>query len=176
MDFIVGYDLKRFEEYYRTLHDLHEYYSSIGTREATFHELGTDELNHIERDPKHLILWKDSDTIIGHTIWHETTTDEMIPGDPRDDEDKSALYSLFEGARDNLVELHELWLRTEYRGKGYGEQFFDFFEKFALKEGFEGVVYYSENPSAISICRRRGYKEAQVSLEGKSWYVFTKVL
>ena len=139
-------------------------------------ELGADELNHIKRNPQHLIIWMQDQEIIGHTVWHETSTDEMVPGDSRSEEDKQVLRQLFEGNKENLVELHEVWLKTEHRGKGYGNHFFEFFERFANKSGFDGIVYYSDNPSAISLCRKRGYKESLEPLEGAVWNIFVKLL
>jgi len=175
LKFIVGYDLEKFKEYYRTLADLHRFYSAHGTRKITeSFEIGEDELNYITCDANHLIVWKDDETIIGHCIWHETTTDEMISGQPRDEDDKIIVQSLFNGARDNLVELHEVWLKTDFRGKGYGEQFFDFFERFVHESGFAGIIYYTDNPAAITTCRKRGYKEAIEPSELGGWYVFVK--
>jgi GNAT superfamily N-acetyltransferase len=171
LEFIIGYDLETFRKYYSTLHDLHQFYKLIGTHESSSMELGEDELNHIKRDPRHLIIWKKKNDIIGHTVWHETTTSEMVPGDSRNGEDKMILHKLFDGEQDNLVELHEVWLRTEHRGKGFGHQFFEFFEDFASRSGFAGIVYYTDNPSAIVLCRNRGYREA-LELEGHEWHVF----
>ena len=177
MEFGIGYDLEMFKKYYRTLHDLKRFYESHGTREiADTFEIGEDELNHIKRDSNHLIIWKDNDTIVGHCIWHETSTSEMIAGDPRDDQDRDILQTLFNGVRENLVELHEVWLRTEFRRKGFGEQFFDFFEKFVAKLGFAGIVHYTDNPAGVKICRKRGYSEAVEPPELGGWYVFTKLL
>jgi len=175
VEFIVGYDLEKFKSHYRSLDDLHRFYISHGTRKETeTFEIGEDELNHIRRNPNHLIVWKKGDTIIGHCVWHETTTDEMIEGDPR--EDREILHNLFDGEKDNLVELHEVWLKTEFRGKGYGNQFFDFFERFASQSRFDGIVYYTDNLAGISICRKRGYREAVEPLELGGWFVFTKLL
>jgi hypothetical protein len=41
---------------------------------------------------------------------------------PRDKEDTQALKKLLGGKKD-FVELHEIWLIKEYRGRGYGEMF-----------------------------------------------------
>jgi len=168
LEFIFGCDLDQFRKYYSTLHDLHQFYKLLGTHESSPMELGVDELNHIKRNPRHLIIWKSEDDIVGHTIWHETNTSEMNPGDPRNEEDKVILHKLFDGEQDNLVELHEIWLRTEHRGKGYGNQFF---EHFASRSGFAGIVYYTDNRSAIELCRKRGYREIRES-EGYRWHVF----
>jgi GNAT superfamily N-acetyltransferase len=100
----------------------------------------------------------------------------MVPGDSCSEEDKQVLHQLFEGNKENLVELHEVWLKTEHRGKGYGNRFFEFFERFANKSGFDGIVYYSDNPSAISLCRKRRYKESLEPLEGAVWNIFVKLL
>lgn len=177
LKFIFGFDLEKFREYYSSLDDLYRFYVSHGTREkdASF-EIGEDELNYIKRNPNHLIVWKDNETIVGHCVWHETTTDEMKPGDPRDDEDRKLLESLFHGTKENLVELHEVWLRTEFRSRGYGNQFFDFFEKFANESGFDGIVYYTDNLDGIMICRKRGYGEEQEPPELGGWHVFAKTI
>ncbi len=175
MQFIVGYDLESFKEYYRTLDDLHQFYRLHGTG-SNCPDLGDDETRHIMRDPDHLIVWVEKSEVIGHAIWHETTTDEMVPGDPRSEPDKAALRELFEGATGNLVELHEVWLRTEHRGNGYGRRFFEFFEDFAGQRGYAGIVYYTDTPAAIALCRKTGYREAPEPLEGEGWYVFARRL
>ncbi len=173
MEFIVGHDLEEFETYYKTLSSLNDYYINHGWREPGPMELGEDERNHIERDPSHLIIWMKDDQIMGHTIWHETSTEEMIPGSQRTDSDRNTLHKLLGGSNENLVELHEIWLRPEHRGKRYGQRFFEFFERFAHDRGFEGIVYYATDTAAMSICRRRGYKEAHMENEGLC--VFTKM-
>jgi GNAT superfamily N-acetyltransferase len=110
------------------------------------------------------------DEVVGHAVWHETSTEEHHRGDPRDKDDRTNLRKLFDGRRENLVELHEVWLRTEHRGKGFGKQFFTFFEKFIHSRGFAGIVYYTENPAGIALCRQRGYRETD--LESKGWKTF----
>lgn len=171
LDFVVGpFSVEEFEKYYRTLSDLQDYYISIGSREPGPFGVGPDEARHIERDPNHLIVFTNGGEIVGHCIWHETSTEDMIPGDPRDEEDRDCLLQLFEGERVNLVELHELWLRSEHRGKGFGHQFFDFFEDYVSGGGFDGIVYYTDHKAAVALCRKRGYREALLKSAG--WHVF----
>ena len=69
------------------------------------------------------------------------------------------------GKKGNIVELHEIWLRKKYRGKGYGTRFFEFFEGFIGKKGYDSIVYYADQPAAIAICRKRRYKEAFLEKE-----------
>jgi len=69
-----------------------------------------------------------------------------------------------------IVELHELWLRKKHRGKGYGKRFFEFFEDFIRKKGYDSIVYYADHPAAITICRNRGWKEGFLAKE--NWHVF----
>jgi len=172
LDFLVGaLSIEEFKKYYCTLSDIRDYYVSRGQRAPGPFELGQEEEVHIARDPNHLIIWVDEGDIVGHCIWHETSTEEMIPGDPRDSDDRDCLRHLFGGVKDNLVELHELWLRIEHRGKGFGSEFFSFFEDYVSKNGFDGIVYYSDNKAAVALCRKRGYKEA--FLESSGWFVFT---
>lgn len=171
LDFVVGgVSIDEFKKYYNTLFDLRDYYVCRGRRQPGHFELGRDEELHIERNPNHLIIWTDEGEIVGHCIWHETNTEDMIPGDPRDDDDSDCLRHLFGGKKDNLVELHELWLRTEHRGKGFGSEFFSFFEDYVSKNGCDGIVYYSNHNAAVALCRKRGYKEA--FLENSGWFVF----
>jgi len=172
LEFIVGHDIDQFEEYYIGLNDLHSFYRTRGLRESKINELRNDERGYIESDPDHLIVWRVQDQIVGHTIWHETSTDEMKAGDPRDDDDRRVLQKLFGGKRENLVELHEVWLRTKHRGKRYGHHFFSFFEDFVRERDFDGIVYYTDDVAAIALCRRREYREAFLEREG--WYVFSK--
>jgi len=72
-----------------------------------------------------LIVWRKDGDIVGQAIWHESNTDEHRKGDPRDEDDRAALRRLL-GGKGDFVELHEVWLLEEFRGKGYGERFFDF--------------------------------------------------
>lgn len=105
-----------------------------------------------------LIVWREGSEVVGHAIWHETSTEEHRKGDSRDNEDRETLQRLA-GEDRNLVGLHEVGLRTEHRGKGYGKRFFEFFEEFISDRGYGGIVYYAFDPAAVAICRQRGYKE-----------------
>jgi len=169
MRFVVGCDLEEYKRYYKTL-DIHDYYKTIGSTDVRFGELGAVEEKIIKDNPSHLIVWRENDAIIGHAVWHETSTDEHREGDSRDKEDKEVLRRLLGGRRDDAVELHEVWLRKEHRGKNYGKKFFEFFERFIRTKGYDSIVYYTDNPAAIAICRKRGYKEG--FLEKEKWQVF----
>jgi ribosomal protein S18 acetylase RimI-like enzyme len=57
------------------------------------------------------------------------------------------------------LELHEICLIKECRGKGYGEMFHDFFEKFMKDKDYFDIVFYAEHPGAVAICRKHGYRE-----------------
>jgi len=165
LEFIISYDLGEFEQCYKTIRDF------IPNREQA-------SLDEFERDiiidnPSHLIVWKKRNKIIGHAIWHETYTDKHREQDPRDDDDRKILEELI-GKSKECIELHEIWLKTEYRGKGYGKKFFSFFEKYLANSGFKYLVYYTDNDAAINICRKRGYKEGYgVKAGDHTWYVFT---
>ncbi len=155
MRFVVGYeDLGEFREYYRELN-------------LPWGEL-SNSINEgiLSGNPAQVILWKRDEAILGHAIWHESSTVEHGRGSPRDAQDRELLETLL-GERKSFVELHEVWLRREHRGKGYGKQFFDFFEEFIANRGHDTIVYYADDPAALTICRRRGYREAK----GK-WSVF----
>jgi len=165
----VGCDLEEFKRYYKQLALDKQWQGTFGFTE----ELGTSWERVLTQKPSLLIVWREGHGIIGHAIWHESNTDEHRKGDPRDKEDKEALRKLLGGKKD-FVELHEIWLRKEHRGKGYGEQFFGFFEEFIRKQGYEAIVYYADHPAAISICRKRGYREAY--LEKEKWHVFSLTL
>jgi GNAT superfamily N-acetyltransferase len=115
--------------------------------------------SNIESGRFNLIVFREDDEIIGHAIWHETNTEEHKRGEHRKKEDKEILQG-FMGKRRNFIELHELWLTEKHRGKGYWKQFFDFFEDYIKRKGYDSVVYYAFEPAAIAICRKRGYKEA----------------
>ena len=158
MEFVVGCDLEEFKRYYKTLDDLHDYFKTLGLADVRFGELGVVEEGIIKRDASHLIVWRENDEIVGHTIWHESNTEEHRKGDPRDREDKEILEKLIGGKKD-FVELHEVWLIEKYRRKGHGKEFFEFFEKFIRNKGHDSIVYYANHPAAIAICRQRGYKE-----------------
>ncbi len=176
MRFVVGYDWEAYKGYYATLNELHAYYRKLNL-DAVSYEVGVvgdAETQIIKADSSHLIVWLDGDEVVGHAVWHKTSTEEHHQGNPRDEDDRSNLRKLFDGKRENLVELHEIWLRPEHRRKGFGKQFFTFFEKCIRERGFAGIVYYTENPAGIAICRQRGYREAD--LESKGWKIFTLAL
>lgn len=166
MKFVVSCDLEEFKRYYRTLEDLHDYLKTLGLPDVV-------EEGIIKRDPSHLIVWRENDEIVGHAIWHKSNTEEHRKGQPRDKEDRETLEKLIGGKKD-FVELHEIWLRKKHRGRGYGKRFFDFFEDFIRKRGYDSIVYYTDNPAALAICRKRGYKEEFLAKE--NWYVFHLLL
>ena len=157
MKFVAGCNLEEFKRYIKR----------IGLYK------GAGQLDELERMLKNrllnLIVWRENGEIIGHAIWHETNTEEHRKGDPRDKEDKEALERLLGGKKD-FVELHEIWLMKEHRGKGYGKKFFGFFEEFMRKRGFDSIVYYANHPAAVHICRNRGCKEEYLKQIGE--YVF----
>jgi GNAT superfamily N-acetyltransferase len=169
MRFIVGYDFKEFEKYYKSLADLHNYYKTLGLTDVTFGQIGDIEKLLIKTNPSHLIVWKQDNQIIGHAIWHHSSTEEHRKGAPRDEEDTQALTSLI-GSKKDFIELHEIWLKTEYRGKGYGKKFFQYFENYIKNQGSNAIIYYTDNPAAIAICHKRGYKETY--LEKEKWHIF----
>jgi len=169
MRFVVGCDLEEFKRYYRALEGLHDYFKSLGLSDVVEGELGSVEEYWVTKDPSHLIVWRENGEVVGHAIWHETSTEEHRKGDPRDDEDREMLERLLGGKR-GFVELHEVWLMEEYRGKGYGKKFFEFFEGFIKDRGYDSIVYYADHPVAVAICRERGYREDY--LAGEGWHVF----
>ncbi len=166
MEIVVGYDLAEFKTYYEKLALDKEWRGTFGFTE----ELGTSWEKVLVENPDQLLVWVDKDRIIGHAIWHETSTDEHREGDPRDREDREVLRELCSGKKDNIVELHELWLRKKCRGRGYGKRFFEFFEEFVRRKGYDSFVYYADHPAALAICRKRGWKEGFLVKE--NWHVF----
>jgi len=119
-----------------------------------------------------LIVWREDDEIIGNAIWHESNTEEHRKGDPRDREDREALERLL-GGKNDFVELHEVWLMEEHRGKGYGNRFFEFFEEYMRDKGYDRIVFYAHHPAALAICRKQRYKEGDsVCVDGVAEYVF----
>ena len=115
--------------------------------------------NNLESGRWNLIVFRENGEITGHAIWHETNTEEHRKGYAREEKDKEILHG-FMGKDRDFVELHELWLTKEHRGKGYGKRFFAFFEDYIEKKGYDSIVYYAFDPAAVAICRKRGYKEA----------------
>ena len=153
-----------------TLDDLHDYYRRGRLSDTIAGRLGATEEYWIKKDASHLIIWKEDNEIIGHAIWHETGTNEHKKGDPRDEEDREALRRLVGRKKDDIIELHEVWLKKKYRGKGYGRKFFEFFEQFVRNKGYNSIVYYTDHPTATKICRSRGYSEG--FLKKENWLVF----
>ena len=159
--FELGCDITEFTEYFGTIKE----------------KLGDIELFYIQQNPDQLIVWREDGQIVGHTIWHPTSTDEHQKGNPRNEDDKAILYELFDGKTD-FIELHEVWLKKEYRGKGYGSKFFDFFEELMRSKNHYEIAYYAYDPAALAVCRKRGYQEIcclhQPGFEGtvEKTYVF----
>ena len=147
MRFVEGCNFKEFSTYLAKI----GWYTAKGELEKLKGHLDSKHFN--------LIVFRENDEIIGHAIWHETNTEEHRKGDARDKEDKEILHRFFGGKKD-FIELHELWLTKEHRGKGYGKRFFDFFEDYMRKKGHDSIIYYAFDPAAIGICRQREYKEA----------------
>ena len=164
MEFIAGYDYKK------NGYTIDELRKEIITE---FDKLDETEEEIVKNDPSHLIVMIEDKKILGWAIWHESNTREHQKGFPRDEEDIKILEKLSNG-RSEIIELHELWLKKAHRGKGYGKQFFDFFEKFVTTKGYNKIVYYTDNKSAIFICRKLGYKES--INEGLKWHTFYKVV
>ena len=127
-------------------------------------------LNVVVKDKSQLIVWREKNKVVGHSVWHESNTEEHRKGDPRDREDREALERLLGGKRD-FVELHEVWLIKEYRGKVYGSGFFDFFEAFMKSRGYVDLVFYADHPAALAAFRKHGYKGGGY-LKGVKEYVF----
>lgn len=165
MRIVAGCDIEEFKRYYKKLAEDKEWQGTFGFTE----ELGTSWERVLVENPSLLIVMRENDEIIGHLIWHESNTDEHRKGEPRGEEDKNILRELLGGKKD-LIELHEVWLRQKYRGKGYGEQLFEFFENLIRDRGYESIAYYADHPAALAICRNRGYEEG--FLEKEKWYVF----
>ncbi len=128
-------------------------------------------INVVIKDPSQLIVMKIDSKIVGHAVWHESNTQEHRKGDPRDKEDREALEKLLGTKKKDFVELHEIWLIKEHRGKGYGELFHTFFEKLMKNKGHHHIVFYAHHPAAVAICRKHGYKEGGY-LKGLGEYVF----
>ena len=164
MEFIVGYNYKNKNQ---TLDEIRKEIL------PEFDELDNTEEQIVDRDPSHLIVMFENNQIIGWAIWHESNTREHQKGAPRNEEDIKILETLSNGQCE-VIELHELWLKKAHRGKGYGKQFFDFFEDFITSKGYNKLVYYTDNASAISICRKRGYKESYY--KDLNWHTFYKVV
>ncbi len=166
----VGCDIDEFKRYYRNS-GIHEYLKAVGVNDVASGELGPIEEKHIKKDSSHLIVLREGNEIIGHAIWHEESVDGFK--DPQDKETREALEKLLGGEKD-FAELHELWLEVKNRGKGYGSNFFRFFEDFAREKGHNSIAYFTGSPAAIAICRARCYKEAVLSFpEVERWHVFS---
>jgi GNAT superfamily N-acetyltransferase len=143
------------------IEDFEEYYIAAGlpwVTRAPGGRVGDVERSYVMSNPEHLILFREDDEIVGHMIWHESNTEEHSSGRVRDEDDRAILRELLSPGEE-FVELHELWLMRNRRGRGYGRMFFDFFEEFARRRGFRHVVHYAFDPAALAICRNRGYRD-----------------
>jgi len=155
MRFNAGCDLKEFREYW-----------SRNGYDGNLDYL----MNVVIKDMSQLIVWRENNKVLGHSVWHESNTEEHRKGDRREREDTEALEKLLGGKKD-FVELHEVWLTEEHRGKGYGEMFHDFFEEFMKGKGYSDLIFYADHPAALAIYRKRGYKEGGY-LKGAKEHVF----
>ena len=152
--FVVGCDLEEFKRYRWKLAGDEDWRCIDGFSE----ELGEEWEKRLTENPSLLIVWRLDGKIVGHAIWHESSTEEHRKSDARDKDDREILERLA-GWKKDCIELHEIWLRKEYRGKGHGKRFFEFFEDFMRSKGYDRIVYYADHPAAITICRQRGYRE-----------------
>ena len=143
--------------------------------------LGATEERLVKEKPERLIMWRDNETLVGHTIWHASNTKVHPDGDAREEDDRHILENELDVVGD-FIELHEIWLSDDYRGRGYGSAFFDYFEAMVKRKGFNAIVYYADHPAAMHICRKRGYREAHgveldgITGEGGIYYVLAKEL
>lgn len=148
--FTHGADLVFFRKYYQSI----------------FGEIGKTELEIIKENPDHLITLQSDDVILGHCIWHESNTRSHPNGTHRDDKDRKILEEEL-GVEGHFIELHEVWLKEDKRGRGLGKLFFDYFEDMVKSRDYRFIVYYADHPAALKICRNRGYKESYgVELDG----------
>jgi GNAT superfamily N-acetyltransferase len=159
--------LDEFRRYHRNS-GIHKYLKSVGLTDSYGENLDY-MMNVVIKDPSQLIVWREKNKIVGHAVWHESNADEHRKGDPREKEDTEALKKLL--GEKEFVELHEIWLIEEYRGKGYGEMFHDFFEKFMKNKGYSDIVFYTHHPAAVATCHKHGYKEGGY-LKGLKEHVF----
>ncbi|MHA1933888.1 MAG: GNAT family N-acetyltransferase [Candidatus Thorarchaeota archaeon] len=169
LTFVIGYDFEEFRNYYKTLKSLHDYYKELAIPDVIYGDLGPTGEAHIKKDPTHLIIWMENEVIVGHAVWHEGTTDDYK--EPSEKEARVVLENLLANKKD-FIELHEVWLKDEHRGKGYGDQFFEFFEEYIGKRFGRPIIHFADNPASNALCRKRGYTEDWMLLDGESWRVF----
>jgi len=134
------------------------------------HDRLLEELADVIKDLSQLIVWRYNGEIVGHAVWHESNTEEHRKGVPRDKEDREALEKLL-GNKKGFVELHEWWLIEKHRGKGYGNEFLDFFETYMKSHGYADLVFYADHPAALAAFRKHGYREGGY-LKRLNEYVF----
>jgi hypothetical protein len=106
MKIVVDSDIEEFKRYYHRLAEDKEWQGTFGFTE----ELGTSWERVLVENPSLLIVIRENSEIVGHLIWHESSTDEHRKGDPRDEEDKQILNKLA-GGKEDLVELRIFCLR-----------------------------------------------------------------
>src|SRR4030065_2303245 len=63
--FVVGCDLDEFKEYW-----------SRNGYDGDFNHL----MNVVVKDPSQLIVWREGGKVVGHAVWHETSTEESGKG------------------------------------------------------------------------------------------------
>ena len=157
------------------IEELREHLKTLGLT------LGLTEERLIRESPERLILWREQGALVGHTIWHASNTKVHPDGEEREAEDRRILEKELHVVGD-FIELHEIWLSDDNRGKGYGTKFFDYFEDMVKRKGFNAIVYYADHPAAMFICRKRGYREHYgleldgITGEGITCYTFAKEL
>jgi GNAT superfamily N-acetyltransferase len=155
--------------------ELHNHLVGLGL------SLGPTEEQLISEKPERLIIWRNEGVLVGHAIWHASNTKFHPDGEPREIDDMRILEESLRVVGD-FIELHEIWLSDDYRGRGYGSAFFDYFEDLVKRKGYNSIVYYADHLAARRICRKRGYVEAEtIELDGITgnpgvYYVLAKEL
>lgn len=143
--------------------------------------LGETEKNLVLKNPDQLIMWRDKGNLVGHAIWHPSNTRVHPDGEEREADDRLILETQL-NVKGDFIELHQIWLDDNYRGRGYGSAFFDYFEEMVKRKGYKSIVYYADHPVARSICKKRGYLEAEtieldgITGEGGVYYILAKEL
>lgn len=78
MRIVVGCDLEEFKKYYKKLAEDKEWRGTFGWSK----ELGESWEKVLAEKPSLLIVMKENDEIIGHIVWHESSTEEHRKGEP----------------------------------------------------------------------------------------------
>ncbi len=120
--------------------------------------------------PPHLMICRGKD-VIGHVIWGGAGIDDA--GRRLSEDGRREVLAMLPDDRKGYLELREIWLRSEYRGRDYELKILRLFEDFARGRGHAAIVAMPRDGATVSLLRNAGYEE--VALAGSDRALFSSL-